>query len=83
MRLISNGKSVVSVFGPLKTAMAVTVSQYGERVDPKDIDHAKPSALVGDVDLSAEKGSWKRYFWDSFDRSPEVCRDTHQCELVS
>lgn len=52
--------------------MAVAVTQLGDRVDPKDIDHAKPSALNGDADLSAETGTWKRYIWDSFDRSPEV-----------
>jgi hypothetical protein len=52
--------------------MAVTLEQLGERVDPNDIDHAKPSALDGDIDRSAEIGTWKRYFWDSFDRSPEV-----------
>lgn len=77
MRLFDDGENVASTIAILQPAMAVTVSQYGERVDPKDIDHAKPSALVGELDLSAEKGSWKRYFWDSFDRSPEVRRDMH------
>jgi hypothetical protein len=52
--------------------MAVAVTQLGDRVDPSDIEHVKPSALDGDVDLSAEIGTWKRYLWDSFDRSPEV-----------
>jgi hypothetical protein len=58
--------------------MSKAVTQLGDRVDLNNIDHAKPSALNGDIDISAEGGTWKRYLWDSFDRSPKV-RSKNSC----
>lgn len=62
--------------------MSVAITQLGDRVDPNEIDHTKPSALNGDVDISAEGGTWKRYVWDSFDRSPEV-RPKNSCSEIA
>jgi len=43
-----------------------------ENVKRKDIEHVVPSGVLGNNDVSTEGRSWKYYFWDSWDKSPEV-----------
>jgi ACS family pantothenate transporter-like MFS transporter len=43
-----------------------------ENVARKDVAHISPAGVEGNIDVSAKNQSWKSYFWDSWDKSPEV-----------
>ena len=43
-----------------------------ENVQRRSVDHVTAAGVEDGKDVSSEKRSWKNYFWDSFDKSPEV-----------
>lgn len=43
-----------------------------ENVARKDIAHVEAAGIQNGKDLSAQKRSWKSYFWDTWDKSPAV-----------
>ena len=46
-----------------------------ENVPRLHIEHAAPVFIDNGRDLSAKKAPWQSYFWDTWDKSPEVSID--------
>ncbi|EXJ78914.1 hypothetical protein A1O3_08414 [Capronia epimyces CBS 606.96] len=51
-----------------------TVKALEENVARRNIEHAKARGVENGKDVSTEKRTWKNYFWDSWDKSPEERR---------
>lgn len=44
-----------------------------DNVERKAIGHAKPAGVENGVDVSVRTRTWRSYFWDTWDKSPEAC----------
>ncbi|KAF2807568.1 MFS general substrate transporter [Mytilinidion resinicola] len=58
------------------------VSPLEENVARKNIAHVSPAGIEGNVDVSTKNQSWKSYFWDSWDKSPEERRLIFKLDLT-
>ena len=43
-----------------------------ENVARREVEHGQATGIENSKDVSAYKGSWRRFFWDTWDKPPEV-----------
>ncbi len=43
-----------------------------DNVERINVEHVKPVGIENGIDVSVKNRTWRNYFWDTWDKSPEV-----------
>ncbi len=51
----------------------MSLKPLNENVSRVDVEHVQAFGIENGKDVSAYKRTWRSYFWDTWDKSPEAC----------